>query len=146
MAAQDAQNCIKTGSLDLRPFGPRAVQHWCRLRSRGLADLLARKRCVALDMETPPWGILARLECQIAWLLAAHAACLLTPRLAMARHINIPAGADSSVPARGQYLWYQLPNTFLDRSAEKGRGFGSHPLPSLVHRDDLWPPSRPPAH
>jgi hypothetical protein len=35
MAAQDAQNCIKTGSLDLRPSGPRAVQHWRRLRPRG---------------------------------------------------------------------------------------------------------------
>ena len=146
MAAQDAQNCIKTSSLDLRPSGPRAIQHWRRLRPRGLADLLARKRCVAPGMETPPRGILAGLECKIARLLAAHAAGPFPQRLAMARHINIPAGADSSVLARGQYLWYKLPNTFLDRSTEKGRGFSSHPLPSLVYWDDLRPPSRPPAH
>ena len=59
-------------------------------------------------MEAPPSGVLARLEYTNARLLATFALCPIPQRLAMARHINILAAADSSVPARSQYLWYKL--------------------------------------
>lgn len=64
----------------------------------------------------------------------------------MARYIILLIGTGSSVAGRGKYLWYLLPNIFLDRSAEKGRGVGGYSLPALVHRYNLWPPSGSPAH